>query len=84
MAGMRQSLPGLAKTAKLDAVVTSSTGQDKILLARAEPVPTTERWRVQFDLAVNPGEAVDLRLFLRQGERALSETWLFQHLTAAN
>lgn len=74
----------LAKTAKPNAVVTSSTGQDKILLARAEPVPATERWRVQFDLAVNPGEAVDLRLFLRQGERALGETWLFQHLTAAN
>ena len=77
-------LPGLAKTAKIDAVVTSSSGQDKVILARAEPVPTTDRWRVQFDLAVNPGEAVDLRLFLRQGEHALSETWLFQHLTAAH
>lgn len=77
-------LPGLAKTTKIDAVVTCSLGQERILLARAEPVPTTDRWRVQFDLRVNFDEVADLRLFLRQGDRALSETWLFQHMTGAS
>src|SRR5690606_21319959 len=69
-----------AKT-KIDAVVSSSTGAERILSARAEAVPRVSgRWRVLFDLAYRPGEIADLRLYLRQGDRALSETWLFQHL----
>lgn len=75
------ALAGLDPKAEVEAVVSSSTGAERILLARAEPVPSVSgRWRALFDLAFKPGEVADLRLFLRQGERALSETWLFQHL----
>ncbi len=74
-------LAELATDAKVEAVVSSSTGAGRILLARAEPVPArTGRWRALFDLAFEPGEVADLRLYLRLDSDALSETWIFQHL----
>jgi periplasmic glucans biosynthesis protein len=77
-------LAGLDPQAEVAAVVSSSTGAERILLARAEPVPAVQaRWRALFDLAVEPGEVADLRLYLRHNDRALSETWLFQHLSPA-
>ena len=76
-------LAALSPTADVEAVVSSSTGSGRILLARAEPVPAvSNRWRALFDLAYEPGEVADLRLYLRLGTRALSETWLFQHRPA--
>ncbi|MDA7417000.1 glucan biosynthesis protein D [Xenophilus arseniciresistens] len=48
----------------------------------AEPVPNgvAGHWRAQFDYIPAEGqtEAVDLRLYLREGRRTLSETWLYQ------
>lgn len=79
------TLAGLAPTAKVEAVVSSSTGAERVLLARAEPVPALgDRWRALFDLAFEPGEVADLRLYLRLGARTLSETWIFQHRSAAH
>ncbi len=73
-------LAALAPTANVEAVVSSSNGAERILLARAEPVPAvTGRWRALFDLAIEPEEVADLRLYLRLEARALSETWTFQH-----
>jgi periplasmic glucans biosynthesis protein len=37
-------------------------------------------WRAQFDFTPAGSEPVDLRLFLRLGDRTLSETWLYQYL----
>jgi glucans biosynthesis protein len=31
--------------------------------------------RASFDLQLEPGEATDLRVFLRHGSRAITETW---------
>jgi periplasmic glucans biosynthesis protein len=39
----------------------------------------TDRWRAAFDLQIEGTQPVDLRLFLRLGEKTLSETWLYQH-----
>jgi periplasmic glucans biosynthesis protein len=47
-----------------------------------EPVPNgiPGRWRAQFDLAVTGNDPVEMRLFLRAGDKVLSETWLYQYL----
>ena len=44
-----------------------------------ERIPGTGRWRAQFDIAAKGEPPVELRLFLAEGDRTLSETWLFQH-----
>jgi len=46
----------------------------------AEPVPdgVAGHWRAQFDFTPAGADPVDIRLFLKLGERALSETWLYQ------
>lgn len=58
------------------AVVQTSRG--KVVDADVERVPHTRRVRAQFDLHVRGGESVELRMHLRHGQRALSETWLYQ------
>ncbi|HEX6567361.1 MAG TPA: glucan biosynthesis protein [Chthoniobacterales bacterium] len=37
-------------------------------------------WRAEFDFGVMGTEPVEMRLFLRQGDNVLSETWLCQYL----
>ena len=39
----------------------------------------TDRWRAAFDLQLDGNAPVDLRLFLRLGDKTLSETWLYQY-----
>ncbi|MDZ7621583.1 MAG: glucan biosynthesis protein [Candidatus Competibacteraceae bacterium] len=36
------------------------------------------RWRAKFDVELEDAEPVDLRAYLRLGDRALTETWLYQ------
>jgi glucans biosynthesis protein len=36
-------------------------------------------WRAQFDLTVQGEEPVEMRAFLRLGDKVLSETWLYQY-----
>jgi glucans biosynthesis protein len=42
-------------------------------------VDQRERWRALFDLDVTGSEPVDLRAYLKLGDRALTETWIYQH-----
>ena len=37
-------------------------------------------WRAQFDLVADGRDPVNLKLYLRHGQTALTETWLYQHL----
>jgi glucans biosynthesis protein len=37
------------------------------------------RWRALFDLEATGPEPVDIRMYLRKGDRALTETWVFQY-----
>jgi glucans biosynthesis protein len=46
--------------------------------AAAYPVVGTSRWRLMFDIAHEPGTALNLRAFLRLDAEALSETWNFE------
>lgn len=61
----------------LTPVVTASRG--KVSDAYVLKVTDTDRWRAGFDLQLDGNGPVDLRLFLRLGNRTLSETWLYQH-----
>jgi len=71
------ALPELDLGAEVTPVIDVSRGQVPFVLV--EPVPHTDRWRLQFDLAADGTDPVELRAFLRIGERALTETWLYQH-----
>ena len=46
-------------------------------MVEAVPDDVPGHWRVHFDLTVDGHEPVDMRLFLRRGDTALSETWLY-------
>ncbi len=67
--------------AKLDAdsgvepVVTALRGR---ILGEtyARPVVGTDRWRLSFDFAEDPGEPAEFRAFLRRDGVALTETWI--------
>ena len=36
-------------------------------------------WMTSFDLTVDGADPVELRMYLKSGDRTLSETWLFQY-----
>jgi glucans biosynthesis protein len=68
----------LAKDTNVEAVVTLSRGTAEFVSAR--PLDAIHGWRAMFD--VRPPDAgtqpIDIRLFLRLRERALTGTWLYQ------
>jgi len=70
-------LTALEPDAEIKAVVTAARGQ--IIRPFAEPIPRSDRWRIQFDLMAGGPEPVELRAYLRQGDETLSETWAYQH-----
>ena len=75
-----KGLDGLDRSSGVEAVVNASRGN--LSLIYAFPIATTDRWRVTFDLDVGPADApddpIDLRLYLRRNDQALSETWIYQ------
>ena len=76
-------LGSLARDANVEPVITLSRGTTELVSAR--PLDSIKGWRAMFD--VRPPDAsaqpIDIRLFLRSGERALTETWLYQWTPAA-
>lgn len=75
-----KGLEGMDRTSGVEAVVEASRGT--LDLIYAFPIATTDRWRVTFDLDIGPDDGnnapIDLRLFLRREEEAMSETWIYQ------
>jgi glucans biosynthesis protein len=70
------------KTAKVEPVITLSSGRAEITSAR--PLASVKGARVMFDVV--PGASPDpitLRLYLRVGEQSLSETWLYEWVPPA-
>jgi len=61
-----------------EVVLSAPSGHFSYVFAEAVPDGVSGHWRAQFDFTPASKDAVDLRLFLRSGERALSETWLYQ------
>lgn len=70
-------LENVEPEAQPEAVISASRGE--LSSGFAEPVPSTKRWRVQFDLTVRGSEPIEVRAYLRFGDRAISETWLYQY-----
>jgi glucans biosynthesis protein len=70
------ALEGLDEQPLPKAQVSAARGSVSYVFV--ERVPETQRLRAHFDLAVEGAEPVELRLYLKAGERALSETWLYQ------
>jgi glucans biosynthesis protein len=62
---------------KAEPVISPARGT--VSLVQLEPVPGCDRWRVVFDLTAEGNEPLDVRMYLRAGDRALSETFLYQH-----
>jgi glucans biosynthesis protein len=69
-------LAKLPHDANVEAVVTASRG--KLELISARPLASIKGYRAMFDVVPVDDKPVDLRLFLRHGDRALTETWLYQ------
>lgn len=65
----------LTRRGDVQAVVTTSRGG--AVEAVAYPVVGQPVWRLMFDVDLAPGDT-DLRAYLKRGEAALSETWIYQ------
>ena len=74
-------LKDVEKLDKVIPVVSASKG--RIDNQYALQVVGTRNWRAFFDLYVEGEAPVDLRLFLKLGDRPLTETWLYQYLPFA-
>ncbi len=63
---------------KPELVLTASRGKFSYIFAEAVPDGVPGHWRAQFDFTADGTEPVDMRLFLKNGDQTLSETWLYQ------
>lgn len=68
---------GLGREDGVELVVTASRG-DVSNTYNHPVVDQRERWRAFFDIKASGTETVDLRAFLRKGDQALTETWIYQ------
>lgn len=69
------ALAGLTRESGVSAEI--GVGGGKLLTSAAYPVVgQKERWRVTADVAPEKGRSADVRLFLKRGDGALSETFL--------
>jgi len=65
---------------KPELVVTTSRGTfGPYQLIEAVPDEVRGHWRAQFDLVVEGTDPVELRAFMKSGDKTLTETWLFQY-----
>ncbi|HTU26096.1 MAG TPA: glucan biosynthesis protein D [Pirellulales bacterium] len=71
-------LASLGAMAQVEPVITASRGE--IELTSARPLAAIDGWRAMFDLKPTDDstEPIELRLYLREKGKALSETWLYQ------
>lgn len=73
---------GIGRDDGVEIVVTPSRGT--ISNAYTHPVAGQRlRWRALFDLTVDGADPVDIRAYLRLKDRALTETWVYQHFPEA-
>jgi periplasmic glucans biosynthesis protein len=65
---------------KPEPVLWASRGTFSYIFTEAVPDGVSGHWRAQFDLTVAGNDPVDMRLYLKNGDKILSETWLYQYL----
>ena len=71
-------LENVPSGAKPEAVVTASRGEIVNPFTEALTNDVAGHWRAVFDLKADPGDPVELRMFLRLKDQVLSETWAYQ------
>ncbi|MBN9672085.1 glucan biosynthesis protein [Roseibium aggregatum] len=71
-----KSLAGMTREDGIEPVVELSTGD--VINPYVLPVVGTERWRLVFDAKTSGAEPIEARVYLRNGDDVLSETWLGQ------
>jgi periplasmic glucans biosynthesis protein len=71
-------LEDLKKLDEVEPVIDASRG--RIDNAYALQIVGTRRWRAFYDLYADGPAPVELRCFLRLGNRTLTETWLYQYI----
>jgi periplasmic glucans biosynthesis protein len=59
-------------------ILWSSSGTFSYVFTEAVPDGVPGHWRAQFDFTGAGPKVVDMRLYLKNGEQTLSETWLYQ------
>ncbi|MEJ7685944.1 MAG: glucan biosynthesis protein [Variovorax sp.] len=66
-----------ADNSTIEPVITATSGRIEVVSAR--PLASVRGIRAMFDVVPTAGAGpVTLRLFLRSGTQALSETWLYE------
>jgi len=75
-------LAGLPFGVKPEAVLSASRGKFSYVFTEAVPNGVAGHWRAQFDFTAEGNDPVEMRLYLKNGDQTLSETWLYQNLTA--
>lgn len=74
-------LADMAQRYDLTVAVEASRGE--VTNPYALRIVGTDHWRAAFDLSVAGSEPVDLRCHVHDGERTLTETWLYQYFPRA-
>ncbi|GLK80434.1 glucan biosynthesis protein [Methylopila turkensis] len=63
----------------VEPVLSASRGTFSYVYAEAVPSDVAGHWRAQFDLTAEGSDPVEMRCYLKVGDRVLTETWLFQY-----
>jgi periplasmic glucans biosynthesis protein len=72
-------LATLPNGTKPQPVLSATSGTFSDVFTEAVPDDVPGHWRAEFDFTASGSEVVDIRLFLKNGEQTLSETWLYQY-----
>jgi periplasmic glucans biosynthesis protein len=64
---------------KPELMLWSSRGEFTYTYAEAVPDDVPGHWRALFDLTVHGSDPVEMRLYLKAGDKVLTETWLYQY-----
>lgn len=62
-----------------EAVLWASRGNFSYVFTEAVPDDVPGHWRAQFDLTASGPEPVEMRCYLKLGDKVLTETWLYQY-----
>jgi periplasmic glucans biosynthesis protein len=65
---------------KPEPVLWASRGTFSYIFTEAVPDGVPGHWRAQFDLTASGNDPVDMRLYLKNGDKILTETWVYQYL----
>ncbi|WP_198968873.1 glucan biosynthesis protein [Xylophilus sp. ASV27] len=62
-----------------EAVLSAPSGKFSYVFTEAVPNGVAGHWRAQFDFTADGKDPVDIRLYLKNGDQTLSETWLYRY-----